>query len=89
MLSKTGGIRPAERKRFRILLTLSEREEISRELAQDLSIRSFKIAIGKLQKSNLVEMNVLRDCLQSIVGTGKIIHQNEKDALDFLDRELA
>jgi len=40
MLSPTGGIRPPIRKRSKLALTLSEREEISRGIVADLSIRS-------------------------------------------------
>ena len=40
MLSPTGGIRPPIRKRSSLALNLSEREEISRGLVADLSIRS-------------------------------------------------
>jgi len=47
LLSRTGGIRPAERTRSRLALTLSEREEISRGLAQDLSIRTIAAGLGR------------------------------------------
>ena len=40
LLSRTGGIRPPERKRSRLALTLSEREEISRSLSIGASLRS-------------------------------------------------
>lgn len=40
MLAPTGGIRPAPRKRSRLALTQSEREEISRGTVANLSIRS-------------------------------------------------
>ena len=40
MLAPTGGIRPPTRKRSRLALTLSEREEISRGTVANLSIRS-------------------------------------------------
>jgi IS30 family transposase len=40
LLARTGGIRPAERKRSRLALTLSEREEISRGLRAQLSLRA-------------------------------------------------
>ena len=40
MLAPTGGIRPPIRKRSRLALTLYEREEISRGIVADLSIRS-------------------------------------------------
>lgn len=39
LLSRTGGIRPPERKRSRLALTLSEREEISRGIAANHSVR--------------------------------------------------
>ena len=40
VLSPTGGIRPPPRKRSHLALTLSEREEISRGIALQLSIRA-------------------------------------------------
>jgi len=40
LLSRTGGIRPLERKRSRFTLTLSDREEISRGLSIGNSLRS-------------------------------------------------
>ena len=40
ILSETGGIRPPKRIRSSIVLTLSEREEISRSLATDQSVRA-------------------------------------------------
>ncbi len=40
LLSRTGGIRPPIRKRSRLALTLSEREEISRGIVAEQSIRS-------------------------------------------------
>jgi len=40
LLARTGGIRPPERVRSRLALTLSEREEISRGLTAQLSLRS-------------------------------------------------
>ena len=46
-LSRTGGIRPPERKRHPKSLKLCEREEISRGLAQGLSIRAIDGMIGR------------------------------------------
>ena len=40
LLARTGGIRPGERSRPRLALTLTEREEISRGLRAQLSLRS-------------------------------------------------
>lgn len=46
-LAPTGGIRPAPRTRSRLALTLSEREEISRGIARDLSLRSIADLLGR------------------------------------------
>ena len=40
LLARTGGIRPPERRRSRLALTLAEREEISRGLRAELSLRA-------------------------------------------------
>lgn len=40
LISRTGGIRPPERRRSRLALTLPEREEISRDLKIGMSLRS-------------------------------------------------
>ena len=40
ILAATGGIRPPERRRSRLALTLAEREEISRGIARDLSLQA-------------------------------------------------
>jgi len=40
IIGESGGIRPRQRKRANIALSLSERESISRGIAADLSIRS-------------------------------------------------
>ena len=47
LLAPTGGIRPPERKRSRLALTLSEREEISRGIAANLSLRSIAAQLGR------------------------------------------
>lgn len=47
VLSRTGGIRPPERKRSRLALSLSEREEISRGLARALSLRVIANQLGR------------------------------------------
>lgn len=46
-LAPTGGIRPPPRRRSRLALTLSEREEISRGIAGDLSLRSIADQLGR------------------------------------------
>jgi IS30 family transposase len=46
-LSPTGGIRPAERRRAPLALTLSEREEISRGLASDQSMRGMAARLNR------------------------------------------
>ena len=47
ILAETGGIRPAQRKRSRLALTLEEREEISRGTVAGHSIRSIATALGR------------------------------------------
>jgi len=46
-LAPTGGIRPPERKRSRLSLSLSEREEISRGIVAHLSLRSIAAQLGR------------------------------------------
>ncbi len=46
-LAPTGGIRPATRRRSRLALTLLEREEISRGIAAQRSIRSIATLLGR------------------------------------------
>lgn len=47
ILSRTGGIRPASRRRSRLALTLAEREEISRAVVTGQSIRSVARQLGR------------------------------------------
>jgi IS30 family transposase len=47
ILAPTGGIRPSIRKRSKRVLTLSEREEISRSIVADLSIRSIATHLNR------------------------------------------
>ncbi len=47
MLAPTGGIQPPLRQRSRLALTLAEREEISRGIARDLSLRTIAAQLGR------------------------------------------
>jgi len=47
ILAETGGIRPAERRRSRLALSLTEREEISRALVAGRSMRSIAASLGR------------------------------------------
>ena len=47
LVSPHGGIRPAQRRRSRLALTLSERAEISRGLVAQRSIRSIASMLGR------------------------------------------
>ena len=47
ILSRTGGIRPPERRRSRLALTLAEREEISRGVVAGQSTRSIAASLGR------------------------------------------
>ena len=46
-LAPRGGIRPAPRRRSRLALTLSEREEISRGIVAQRSVRSMALLLGR------------------------------------------
>ena len=47
ILSEAGGIRPAQRRRSRLTLTLAEREEISRGVVAGQSFRSMAASLGR------------------------------------------
>ena len=47
ILAETGGIRPQQRRRSRLGLTLSEREEISRGAVAGRSLRSIAVTLGR------------------------------------------
>jgi IS30 family transposase len=47
ILAEAGGIRPAERHRSRLALSLAEREEISRGVTAGKSIRSIATSLGR------------------------------------------
>jgi IS30 family transposase len=51
ILAESGGIRPAERRRSKLALTLSEREEISRGVIAGRSIRSIAASLGRAPSS--------------------------------------
>lgn len=47
LLARTGGIRPPDRSRSQLALTLAEREEISRGLIARHSLRSIALAVAR------------------------------------------
>ena len=57
LLSETGGIRPAARRRSRFALTLAEREEISRGVVAGHSIRSIAASLGRSPSTVSREVN--------------------------------
>jgi len=56
-LSPSGGIRPPPRRRSRTTLTLSEREEISRGIVCDLSVRAIANLLGRSPSTVSREIN--------------------------------
>ena len=56
-LSPSGGIRPPPRRRARITLTLSEREEISRGIVCELSVRTIAAHLGRSPSTISREIN--------------------------------
>jgi IS30 family transposase len=57
IILSTDGIRPLERKRSRLALTLTEREEISRGLVTHLSLRSIALQLGHAPSTISREVN--------------------------------
>jgi IS30 family transposase len=57
ILAATGGIRPPERRRSRLSLTLAEREEISRGIARDLSLRAIAARLKRAPSTISREVN--------------------------------
>jgi IS30 family transposase len=57
VLSKTGGVRPAVRKRSGLALTLAEREEISRGVAAGQSLRTIAKMLGRAPSTISREVN--------------------------------
>ena len=47
ILAETGGIRPRQRRRSRLALTLAEREEISRAMVGGQTIRAIATQLGR------------------------------------------
>ncbi len=57
VLSRTGGIRPAQRKRSEVELTLAEREEISRGLVAGVAFRAIAALLGRASSTVSREVN--------------------------------
>ena len=57
VLARTGGIRPAPRRRSRLALTLAEREEISRGVVTGHSLRSIAATLGRAPSTVSREIN--------------------------------
>ena len=56
VLGETGGIRPPERRRSAMALTLAEREEISRAVVSGKSVRSIASQLGRAPSTNSREL---------------------------------
>jgi IS30 family transposase len=67
ILVQTGGIRPAQRHRSRLALTLAEREEISRAVAAGHSIRSIAALLGRAPStiSREIQRNGGQECYRA------------------------
>lgn len=59
LLERTGGIRPCDRKRSKLTLTLIEREEISRGIVAQMSMRA--MAIGLCRSSSTISREINRN----------------------------
>lgn len=69
ILSRSGGIRPRQRRRSRLALALAEREEISRGVVAGQSLRSIAASLGRAPStlSREINRNGGRRALQSVV----------------------
>ncbi len=56
-LAPTGGIRPPRRRRSKLALSLSEREEISRAMVAKLSMRTIAVRLGRSPSTISREIN--------------------------------
>ena len=56
ILSRTGGIRPPQRRRSSVVLALAEREEISRGVMAGLSVRALARSLGRAPSTVSREM---------------------------------
>ncbi|GEM_PF-1710851 len=67
ILAETGGIRPAQRCRSRLALTLPEREEISRAVVAGQSARSIATALGRAPStiSREIKRNGGQECYRA------------------------
>ena len=66
VISPAGGIRPAERRRAPMVLSLGEREEISRGLSTRCSLRSIARRLGR--SPSTISREILRNGGQSAIG---------------------
>src|SRR4249920_735336 len=67
ILAESGGIRPAQRRRSRLALTLAEREEISRAVVAGQSIRSIAKKLGRAPStvSREIKRNGGQECYRA------------------------
>ena len=67
ILAESGGIRPAQRHRSRLALTLAEREEISRAVVAGQSIRSIATSLGRAPStiSREIKRNGGQECYRA------------------------
>ena len=81
LLAPSGGIRPPTRQRSRLALTLAEREEISRGVAGNLSLRTIAARLGRSPSTISRELNRNGGCAryratqadQAAWGTGHTV----------------
>jgi IS30 family transposase len=67
ILAESGGIRPAQRRRSRLALTLAEREQISRAVVTGQSMRSIATSLGRAPStiSREIKRNGGQECYRA------------------------
>ncbi|MFC1830593.1 hypothetical protein ACFL0S_01045 [Thermodesulfobacteriota bacterium] len=53
------------------------------------SLHAFKMAVGRVAKDGIVEMENLFQCCKEIVGTQKTVSPSEQEALDYIGKKIA
>jgi hypothetical protein len=74
-LSPSGGIRPPPRRRFRITLTLQEREGISRGVGCDLSVRAIATLMQRHTRYVMLAKVKNKDTVKCCDGTDQAIQE--------------
>lgn len=76
--------------------SLAQDERITVKMVDDLlanteipSIHAFKLAVGRVAKSDIQKLKNIHQTIVAIVKTQKTIHPSEQEAIDYIDKVLS